>query len=70
MMNLVELKSAVTSEHIEAGKGPSEADIKEIQRLRFVLDKSNRYPNMLSSIETLRLSRKLADLERKIQGYE
>lgn len=45
------------------------SDIKEIMRLRFVLDKSNRFPGLLSSNETLKLSRKLADLERSVHKY-
>ncbi len=47
----------------------SDADVKEINRLRFVLDKANRFPELLSSNETLKLSRKLADLERQAHKY-
>lgn len=46
-----------------------DADAKEISRLRFVLDKANRFPGLLSSEETLKLSRKLADLERRTHRY-
>lgn len=46
-----------------------DADVKEINRLRFVLDKANRFPGLLSSDETLKLSRKLADLERRTHKY-
>lgn len=47
----------------------SDAEKKEIIRLRFVLDKANRFPGLLSSDETLKLSRKLADLERQTHKY-
>ncbi len=47
----------------------SRAEMKEINRLRFVLDKANRFPGLLSSDETLKLSRKLADLERRTHKY-
>jgi len=47
----------------------SDTDVKEINRLRFVLDKANRFPDLLSSVETLKLSRKLADLERRTHKY-
>ncbi|MBU4300160.1 MAG: hypothetical protein ABIF85_02740 [Nanoarchaeota archaeon] len=46
-----------------------DSDVKEINRLRFVLDKANRFPELLSSTETLKLSRKLADLERRTHKY-
>ncbi len=47
----------------------SNSDTREIMRLRFVLDKSNRFPGLLSTEETLKLSRKLADLERRTHKY-
>ncbi|VVB59763.1 Uncharacterised protein [uncultured archaeon] len=47
----------------------SRAEMKEINRLRFVLDKANRFPGLLSSEETLKLSRKLADMERRTHKY-
>lgn len=47
-----------------------DSDLKEVQRLQFVLDKANRFPNLLSTEEMLKLSRKLAELERKVYSYK
>ena len=72
MMQVMEIKQRVagkTSALEAAISGDSDADVKEINRLRFVLDKANRFPELLSSDETLKLSRKLADLERRTHKY-
>ncbi len=72
MMQFMEIKQRVagkTSALEAAISGDSDADIREINRLHFVLDKANRFPELLSSDETLKLSRKLADLERRTHKY-
>ncbi len=68
-MNNEEIRREVTKKEAPAPL-VSEAELKEIQRLKFVLDRANRYPNLLSNEETLKLSRKLAELERKAHGYK
>jgi len=40
-------------------------DLKEIGRLRFILDKQNRYPGCLGDDEERRLLARLSRLERK-----
>lgn len=71
-MQLMEIKqrTAVKTDAIETEvPNASVAEMKEIMRLRFVLDKANRFPDLLSTDETLKLSRKLADLERRAHRY-
>ena len=62
-MTYTEIKTEITK--VVVAPNVTGAEMKEIQRLRFVLDKANRFPNLLSSNETLKLARKLADLERR-----
>ena len=72
MMQFMEIKQRVAgkTDALEtAVSADLDADVKEITRLRFVLDKANRFPGLLSSDETLKLSRKLADLERRTHKY-
>lgn len=69
-MNQLAGKTMQTVEILEAEPDITDAERKEIKRLKFVLDKANRFPNLLSSEETLKLSRKLADLERKAHKYK
>ncbi len=40
-------------------------DLKEIERLRFILDKQNRYPGCLGDNEERKLLARLSRLERK-----
>lgn len=72
MMEMMEIKQRVAGKTVASEPEVSvnsDADVKEINRLRFVLDKANRFPGLLSSDETLKLSRKLADLERRAHKY-
>ena len=71
-MQMLEIKQRVAgkTDALETEvSNASDAEMKEIVRLRFVLDKANRFPELLSSDETLKLSRKLADLERRAHKY-
>ncbi len=40
-------------------------ELKEVTRLRFILDKSNRYPGCLGDIEERKLMARLTKLERR-----
>ena len=42
-------------------------EVREITRLKFVLDQSNRYPGLLGVQEMKKFSLRLNDLERKMR---
>ena len=42
-------------------------EVREITRLKFVLDQSNRYPGLLDTHEMKKFSLRLNDLERKMR---
>jgi len=42
-------------------------ELKEMDRLKFVLDRANRYPDLLDINETKKLSLRLDALERKFR---
>ncbi|MFH1432932.1 MAG: hypothetical protein ABIG84_06980 [archaeon] len=43
----------------------SDSELKEVERLRFILDKANRFPGCLDDTEERRLMMRLTKLERK-----